>query len=153
MKVDVSFPRCPSCTNDDYDNDKSYHKNCSSGGRIPLVINTDTSWIYCPSCDPRYERGWRITDSVYYCAHGHTFSAAEVMDEVNAIVANAKLIANELKRTYATQQRIRDLTQTSVTNTIEMVIKKHAGQTVWNLLRRSVGAIVSAVGKWLGISW
>ena len=71
-----------------------------------MEINSDNSEVMCPSCGDH----WPIWSSSYYCSCGYVFSATEVSVEVEAIVANAKLIANELRRSMETRNRISAIT-------------------------------------------
>ena len=94
---------------------------------------------------------WEIYESNYYCLCGHHFQTEDVLDEVNAIVANAKLVARELRRNAETMKRIENLTNTEISRHIEKVIKPKFGDVVWGLIKNSLGIIVSAVRKALGI--
>jgi len=90
--------------------------------------------------------------SAYYCKHpcNYVFSANDVSVEVNAIVANARLIAAEIRRTEGTRARIESMVNREIEIKAETVIKKTFGQKVWELMKKSISAIVVAVKRWLG---
>ena len=144
MWLSVAFPRCPHCGDNA---NQCYHKDCPKGGKLPMEINSDNAYVRCPSC----EREWPIKQSDYYCSCGYVFSADDVSDELNAIIINAKLIANDLKRKIETKNRIERITDTVIANTASDVIKSSFGERVWNLLKSAIPAIVQAVKGWLGI--
>ncbi len=144
MWLSVAFPTCPSCRNNSH---KCYHRDCSSGGKKPMEINPDTSYVRCPSCG----ESWHINKSNYYCTCNYVFSANEVSDEINAIVANAKLIANELKRNAETWQRMHSITNRDIEIKTKETIKSNFGEKVWDVLKSFLPTIVEAVKKWLGL--
>lgn len=144
MWLSVAFPTCPSCTKNA---NKCYHKNCPKGAKHPMEINPDTSFVRCPSCN----KEWYIMDSNYYCSCGHAFTANDVSIEVNAIVANARLIAQEMRRNAATRSRINNLTNNDIETRTESTIRKTFGDKVWNIIKGSLPAIVETIKIWLGI--
>ncbi len=112
-----------------------------------MEINPDSSFVKCPSCG----KSWHIKESSYYCSCGYVFSADDVSVEVDAIVANAKLIAQELKRNYDTKKRIMALTTSDIEKETEITIKKTFGEKIWNMIKNAVPAIVVAIKTWLNI--
>lgn len=144
MWLSVAFPTCPRCRSN---SNKCYHKDCPSGGYDPMEINSDTSYVRCPSCN----RSWHIKESSYYCTCNHVFSAYDVEVEVDAIVANARLIAQEIQRTAATRQRINAMTTRDIETKARETIKKSFGEKVWAALKDMLPAIVAAVKAWLGV--
>lgn len=144
MWLDVAFPRCPSCGKNA---NQCYHRDCPSGGRKPMEINSDSAYVKCPSCTT----SWHIRESSYYCSCGYVFSASEVSDELDAIIANAKLIANELKRSMNTRNRINNITDQVIADLAADTIKKGFGEKVWNVIKKSIPAIIQAVKGWLGL--
>ena len=112
-----------------------------------MEIDSDTAEVKCPSCGDH----WPIRSSSYYCSCGYIFSADEVSDEVNAIIYNAKLIANELRRTMDTRSRISAITDKVIADVAADTIKKGFGERVWNLLKKSIPAIIQAVKGWIGL--
>ncbi len=144
MWLSVGFPTCPSCENN---NNRCYHKDCPKGAKEPMQINPDTSVVQCPSCS--YE--WHIKDSRYYCSCGHVFSADDVIEEVDAIIINAKLIAKELRRAASTRERISSMTTRDIEIKAESTIKKSFGETLWNLIKKSIPSIVVAIKEWFNI--
>lgn len=144
MWLSVAFPTCPKCNNNSH---KCYHRNCPNGAKKPMEIDPDTSFVHCPSCDSK----WEIKDSNYFCSCGYTFTATEVSDEINAIIYNAKIIANELRRTAHTISRINTLTDREIEIKTENTIKKKFGEKVWHTIKTFLPTIIVAVKNWLGI--
>lgn len=112
-----------------------------------MEINPDTSFVRCPSC----EKSWNIKESNYYCSCEYVFSAEDVSIEIDAIVANARLIAQEIRRSAETQRRIRVMTESDIGVEAEKTIKHTFGEKIWETLKGLLPAIVAAVRAWLGI--
>lgn len=144
MWLSVAFPTCPSCMKN---SNKCYHRNCPSGGKEPMEINPDTSFVCCPSCG----KSWHIKESSYYCSCNYVFSAEDVSVEVDAIVANARLIAQEMKRNAETQKRISSMTTTEIEIKAEKTIRKTFGDKLWETLKNALPAIVAAIKACLNI--
>lgn len=144
MWLSVAFPTYPKCRNNSH---KCYHKNCPNGATHSMEINPDNAYVRCPSCG----KSWPIKESSYYCTCDYVFSANEVCDEINAIVANAKLIANEIRRSASTWNRMEKLTNNEIEIKTEKTIKSSFGEKVWTVVKNFLPAIVEAVRKWLGI--
>lgn len=146
MWLSVAFPTCPSCRNN---SNKCYHKTCPQGGKIPMEINPDTAHVRCPSCG----KSWHIKESNYYCnTCNYRFSAEDVRIEIDAIVANAKLIAQEMKRIANTRERINTMTYHDIENIAKSTIKKTFGEKLWEIIKKSIPAIVETIKAWLGIA-
>lgn len=144
MWLSVAFPTCPRCRSN---SNQCYHKDCRSGARKPMEIDSDTSMVRCPSCG----QSWHIKESNYYCTCDYVFSAYDVEVEIDAIVANAKLIAQEIRRTAATRARINALTTRDIELKAQDTIKKTFGAKIWEALKDMLPAIVAAVKAWLGV--
>ncbi len=112
-----------------------------------MEINTDTSYVRCPSC----KKEWHIMSSNYFCSCDYVFSAEDVSIEVNAIVANAKLIAQEIKRASETQKRIAAITNSDIEIRVEHTIRKTFGEKLWETIKGVLPAIVATVKAWLNI--
>ncbi len=144
MWLSVAFPTCPNCNKNA---NKCYHKNCPKGATKPMEINPDTSFVRCPSCD----KTWPIKESNYYCSCDYIFTAEDVSVEIEAIVATARLIAQEIKRTSETKKRINEMTIEAIENTATTTIKKSFGEKVWSALKDALPIIVAAIRMWLKI--
>jgi uncharacterized membrane protein len=112
-----------------------------------MEINPDTKDVRCPSCG----RQWYIADTTYYCTCDYIFSAKDVSIEIEAIVANARLIAQEIERAAASRSRIDALTNHAIEITAEKTIKKKFGEKIWTVVKSILPALVSVVRKWLHI--
>lgn len=145
MWLSVAFPTCPKCRNN---SNECFHRNCPQGAQKPMEINPDTAYVRCPSC----EKEWPISSSNYFCTCNYVFSANDVSIEIDAIVANAKLIAAEMRREYATRCRIESLTEHDIASTTEATVKKKFGEKIWMFLKRSLPIVVYVVKKWIGIA-
>lgn len=144
MWLSVAFPTCPQCGEN---SNKCFHRNCPAGAKEPMEINADTAHVRCPSC----KKEWHIMDSNYFCSCDYVFSADDVSIEVNAIVANAKLIAQEIKRATETQKRINAITNSEIEITVKHTIRKTFGDKLWETIKSVLPAIVTAVRAWLNI--
>ena len=144
MWLSVAFPTCPRCNNNA---NKCYHKGCPKGAKHPMEIDPDTAFVRCPTCDKK----WGIKESNYFCSCGYSFSANEVSDEINAIIYNAKIIANELKRTAMTINRIHILTENEIETKAKNTIIKKFGTKVWNAIKAFLPTIFLAVKSWLDL--
>lgn len=142
MWLSVAFPTCPSCMKN---SNKCYHRNCPEGAKEPMEIDPESSFVHCPSCD----KSWNIKESSYYCSCGYVFSADDVSIELDAIVANARLIVQEMKRAAETQKRINDMTTADIEVKAEQTIKKTFGEKLWESLKGLLPTIVLAIKTWL----
>lgn len=144
MWISVAFPTCPSCHNNSH---TCFHRNCPNGAKEPMEIDPETSYVKCPSCN----KSWHIKQSNYYCSCNYVFSAEDVSVEIDAIVANAKLIARELERNIASKNRIKELTDNAIETKTKNIIKTKFGEKVWTVLKNILPTIVAVVRTWLKI--
>ena len=145
MWLSVAFPTCPKCQNN---SNECYHRNCPQGAQNPMEINPETSYVKCPSC----KKEWPIKASNYFCSCNYVFSAKEVSIEIDAIVANAKLIVAEMRRQDATLSRIARLTDHDIAVKAEATVKKKFGEKIWMFLKRSLPIIIDVVKTWTHIT-
>ena len=142
MWLSVAFPTCPSCKKN---SNQCFHKNCPKSGKKPMEIDPETSRVKCPSCNSE----WNIMDTNYYCSCGYIFLAKDVSVEIDAIVANARLIAQELKREAEAHQRIINMTTSAIETRAKDTIIKKFGEKIWQALKSFLPTIVVAIRKWL----
>ena len=88
MNIPLPFPYCPECGNDSR---YCYHASDDCEGL--LEIDPDTEVVLCTKC----QHAWNLRDSRYHCSCGNTFLAKDIEAELDELIEDCKICAEELE--------------------------------------------------------